>query len=195
MLIYFWPKPSVFPALQMKLHICTDDDVFLGPDTQVPFGIWYQKPVRSISDCCMESICCSTEIPAVTVCPERDYRIFLNWTSIHLSIKTISKSQERNGSIKCTWGIYNTPQNCYNQPLKSLLFEISLFQLFLASIYHTVSDFFWLLLRGNSDMLNAVIHSWISTRSLVTSQAPVTIVTSSGEEDIGSWNVRGTRSF
>lgn len=70
----------------------------------------------------MESICCNAEIPAVTVCPERDYRIFLNWSSVHLSIKIRSQRQEPNSSIKCTWGIYNTQQGCYNQPLKRAYF-------------------------------------------------------------------------
>lgn len=46
-----------------------------------------------------------------------------------------------NSSIKCTWGIYNTQQDRYSSPLKRLIFEISLFQLYLASIYHTVSGF------------------------------------------------------
>lgn len=37
------------------------------------FVIFCQNPVISITDYCMELICCKTEIPAVIVCPERDY--------------------------------------------------------------------------------------------------------------------------
>lgn len=112
----------IFSNLQIKLHFCSDDVIFFGSLYLKCFGSFCRSPAIGIADCCMESICCNTEIPAVTVCPERDYRIFLNWSSIHLSIKIRSKRQERNSSIKCTWGIYNTQQDCYNQPLKRAYF-------------------------------------------------------------------------
>lgn len=108
--------------MQIKLHFCSDDVIFFGLLYLKCFGSFCRSPAIGIADCCMESICCNTEIPAVTVCPERDYRIFLNWSSIHLSIKIRSQRQERNSSIKCTWGIYNTQQDCYNQPLKRAYF-------------------------------------------------------------------------
>lgn len=111
-----------FPNVQIKLHFCSEDAVFFGSLYLKCLGSFCRSPAIGIADCCMESICCNTEIPAVTVCPERDYRIFLNWSSIHLSIKIRSQGQEHNSSIKCTWGIYNTQQDCYNQPLKRAYF-------------------------------------------------------------------------
>lgn len=117
-----WDGDFFSPNVQIKLHFCSDDAIFFGSLNLKCFGSFCRSPAIGIADCCMESICCNTEIPAVTVCPERDYRIFLNWSSIHLSIKIRSQGQERNSSIKCTWGIYNTQQNCYNQPLKRAYF-------------------------------------------------------------------------
>lgn len=124
-LIFFWNGTGIFfffPYLQIKLHFCSDDVIFFGSLYLKCFGSFCWSPAIGIADCCMESICRNTEIPAVTVRPERDYRIFLNWSSIHLSIKMRSQRQERNSSIKCTWGIYNTQQDCYNQPLKRAYF-------------------------------------------------------------------------
>lgn len=117
-----WDGDFFFPNVQIKLHFCSDDAIFFGSLYFKCFGSFCRSPAIGIADCCMESICRNTEIPAVTVCPERDYRIFLNWSSIHLSIKIRSQGQERNSSIKCTWGIYNTQQDCYKQPFKRAYF-------------------------------------------------------------------------
>lgn len=124
-LIFCWNGVGIFffPNLQIKLHFCSDDVIFFGSLYLKCFGSFSRSPAIGSADCCMESICCNTEIPAVPVCPERDYRIFLNWSSIHLSIKIRSRRQERNGSIKCTWGIYNTQQDGYNRPLNGAGFR------------------------------------------------------------------------
>lgn len=49
--------------------------------------------------------------------------------------------QHHSSCIECTWGVYNTQQDRYSSLLKRLIFKISLFQLYLVSIYHTVSGF------------------------------------------------------
>lgn len=112
-----------FPNLQIKLHFCSDDVIFFGSLYLKCFGSFSRSPAIGTADCCMESICRNTEIPAVPVRPERDYRIFLNWSSIHLSIKIRSQRQERSGGIKCTWGIYNAQQDGYNRPAKGARFR------------------------------------------------------------------------
>lgn len=117
--------------------------VFFGQIDWKCFGI-HQNTAIIITDCRMEPIYYNTKIPAVTVCPERDYWIFLNWSSIHLSIKKKKKRpecQHHSSCIECTWGVYNTQQDRYSSLLKRLIFKISLFQLYLVSIYHTVSGF------------------------------------------------------
>lgn len=127
----------------------------------------------------MESICCNTEIPAVTVCPERDYRIFLNWSSIHLSIKTQPKARNVKGVSSAPEAFTMPNRTVRTNPLKRLIFwnfiipvvpcfYITPYQVFLASTM-------W----KHWNMLSLMIR-WISTRPLVTSQATVILVTSSG---------------
>lgn len=115
------------------------------------FVILCQKPAISTGDCCMESICWNTEIPAVIVCPERDYRIFLNWSSIHLSIKIQAKARNVKGVSSAPEAFTMPDRTVRVSPLKRLIFEISLFQLYLASISHCIR-FFWHLPCGNSEL-------------------------------------------
>lgn len=144
------------------------------------FVILCQNPTISTTDCCMESICCNTEIPAVIVCPERDYRIFLNWSSIHLSIKTQPKARNVKRVSSAPEAFTMPKRTVRTSPLKRLIFwnfiipvvpcfYITLYQILLASTM-------W----KQWNMLSSVICCWISTRPLVTSQASVILVTSSG---------------
>lgn len=140
-----------FSNLQIKAHFCSDDVIFFGSLCSKCFGSFCRSAAISTAGCCMESICCNTAIPAVTVCPERDYRIFLNWSSIHLSIKIRTKSQERNSSIKCTWGIYNTQQDRYDQPLKRAYFWNFIIPAVPCFYISHCIRFFWQPPRGNSE--------------------------------------------
>lgn len=71
----------------------------------------------------MEPIYYNTKIPAVTVCPERDYWIFLNWSSIHLSIKKKKK----------TW--MPAPQQLYRVHLRYLQYPTGPLQLAFKEAY------------------------------------------------------------
>lgn len=177
-----WKRDFFFSNLQIKLHFCSDDVIFFGSLYVKCFGSFCRSPAIGTADCCMESICRNTEIPAVTVCPERDYRIFLNWSSIHLSIKIRTQSQERNSSIKCTWRHLQYPTGPLRPAFKKgLFFEISLFQLYLASIDHTVSDS-----SGShhvetvKNMRSPAIRGWLSTRPRAASPAAAALLTPSG---------------
>lgn len=144
------------------------------------FVILCQNLAISTADCCMESICCNTEIPAVIVCPERDYRIFLNWSSIHLSIKTQPKARNVKGVSSAPEAFTMPNRTVTTSPLKRFIFwnfiipvvpcfYITLYQILLASTM-------W----KQWNLWSSMICCWISTRPLVTSQAPVILVTSSG---------------
>jgi len=151
-LIFCWNGRGIFFSnLQIKAHFCSDDVIFFGSLCSKCLGSFCRSAAISTAGCCMESICCNTAIPAVTVCPERDYRIFLNWSSIHLSIKIRTKSQERNSSIKCTWGIYNTQQDRYDQPLKRAYFWNFIIPVVPCFYISHCIGFFWQPPRGNSE--------------------------------------------
>lgn len=106
------------------------------------FEILCQNPTVSTTDCSMESICCNTEIPAVIVCPERDYRIFLNWSSIHLSIKTQPKARNVKRVSSAPEAFTMPNRTVRISLLKRLIFLKFHYSSCTLLLYHTVSDSF-----------------------------------------------------
>lgn len=136
-----------------------------------------QKLAISTADCCMESICYNTEIPAVIVCPERDYRIFLNWSSIHLSIKTQPKARNVKGVSSAPEAFTMPNRIVRTSPLKRFIFWIFIIPVvpcFYITLYQILLAF---TMWKQWNMWSSMTYS---TRPLVTSQAPVILVTSSG---------------
>lgn len=143
------------------------------------FVILCQNPAISTAVCCMESICCNTEIPAVIVCPERDYRIFLNWSSIHLSIKTQAKARNVKGVSSAPEAFTMPNRTVRTSPLKRLIFWNFIIPV-VPCFYITLYQILLATTMWKQWNMWSSVTCWISTRPLVTSQAPVILVTSSG---------------
>lgn len=136
-----------------------------------------------ITDCCMESIYCNTKIPAVTVRPERDYWIFLNWSSIHLSIKK-RVTQTPGTKVQCQVHLKHLrspiePLQPYFKRAYFWNFIIPVIPCFYIS--HCIR-FFWHPSYGNSELCEGLEPTMFSFYPpWATLRTPGALMTSSGQ--------------